>query len=65
MGKGKSSGPDKVTRDSASILGLGIGEVHKTTIHKGGATYTGKGTTCDAADKEAGDKYRHGYKDRV
>lgn len=60
----KSSKPDKVSRDSASFFGTGIGEVHKTTIHKGGSTYTGKGTSRDAADKEAGDKYRKGYKDR-
>jgi hypothetical protein len=63
MGK-KGSKPDKVSRQSASFLGLGIGEAHKTTIHKGGATYSGKGTTKNAADKAAGDKYRKGYKDR-
>jgi hypothetical protein len=62
--KNKGSAPDKVTRDSASIFGL-FGEVHKTTIHKGGSTYTGKGTSREAADKEAGEKYRHGYRDRV
>lgn len=65
MGTKKGSEPDKISRDSASVLGLGIGEVYKTTIHKGGATYTGKGTSREAADKEAGDKYRKGYKDRT
>ncbi len=60
----KGSDPDRVSRQSASIFGLGIGEAHKTTIHKGGATYSGKGTSRSAADKEAGDKYRKGYKDR-
>lgn len=59
----KGSTPDKITRDSASILGI-FGEVHKTTVHKGSSTYTGKGTSREAADKEAGDKYRQGYKDR-
>lgn len=39
--------------------------IYKTTIHKGGATYTGKGTSREAADKETGDKYRKGYKDRT
>ena len=63
MGK-KGSDPDRVSRQSASFLGTGIGEVHKTTIHKGGATYSGKGTSKSAADKAAGDKYRKGYKDR-
>jgi hypothetical protein len=41
-----------------------IGEVHKTTIYKGGATYSGKRTTRSAADKAAGDNYRKGHKDR-
>jgi len=60
----KKSDPDKISRYSASVLGLGIGEVHKTTIHKDGSTYSGKGTTKSAADKAAGDKYRKGNKDR-
>lgn len=64
MHKGKGSKPDKVTRESASFLGTGIGEAHQTTIHKGGATYTGKGVSKEAADREAGSKYRKGQKDR-
>jgi hypothetical protein len=31
----KDSRTDKVSRMSASFLGTGIGEAHKTTIHKG------------------------------
>lgn len=57
-------GPDKVTRVSASIFGTGIGEVHKTIIHKGNSTYSAKGVTKKGADKAAGDNYRKGYKDR-
>jgi len=63
MGR-KDSKPDGVRRDSASFLGTGIGEVHKTTIRKGNSTYTGKGASKEAADKAAGDKYRKGHKDR-
>lgn len=59
----KGSDPDRISRQSASIFGLGLGEAHKTTIHKGGATYSGKGTTKEAADKAAGDNYRKGIKD--
>jgi hypothetical protein len=60
----KESRPDKVSRFSASFLGTGIGEAHETKIHKGGATYTGKGVSRSGADKAAGDKYRKGDKDR-
>lgn len=60
----KGSSPDKVSRMSASFLGTGIGEAHKTTIHKGGATYSGKGVSRSEADKKAGDNYRKGRKDR-
>jgi hypothetical protein len=60
----KDSRPDKVSRMSASFLGTGIGEAHKTTIHKGGTTYSGKGVSRGGADKAAGDKYRKGQKDR-
>jgi hypothetical protein len=49
---------------SASFLGTGIGEAHKTTIHKGGSTYSGKSTSRSDADKKAGDAYRKGHKDR-
>jgi hypothetical protein len=64
VGKDKGSKPDKVSRDSASFLGTGIGEAHKTTIEKGDSKYSGKGTSREAADKQAGDKYRKGSKDR-
>ena len=64
MSKSKGSKPDKVTRESASFLGTGIGEAHKTTIHKVGSKYSGKGTSREAADKQAGDRYRKGRKDR-
>lgn len=64
MSKSKGRRPDKVSRESASFLGTGIGEVHKTTIHQGGTTYSGKGTSKEQADKQAGDRYRTGHKDR-
>jgi hypothetical protein len=64
VGKSNGSKPDKVSRDSASFLGTGIGEAHKSTIHKGGSKYSGRGTSRDAADKKAGDSYRKGHKDR-
>jgi hypothetical protein len=64
MSKSKGGKPDKVSRESASFLGTGIGEAHKTTIHKGGSTYSGKWTSKEAADKQAGDRYRKGHKDR-
>ena len=60
----KGSRPDKVSRMSASFLGTGIGEAHKTTIHKGGTTYSGKGVSRSGADKVAGDNYRKGHKDK-
>jgi len=63
MGK-KGSDPDKVSRMSASLFGTGIGEAHKTTIHKGSSTYSGKSTSKSDADKKAGDAYRKGHKDR-
>jgi len=50
----RKSDPDKVTHDSASFLGTGIGEAHSTTIHKGGKTYTGKGVSREQANREAG-----------
>ena len=59
----KSSRPDKLRR-SASFLGTGIGEAHQTTIHKGGAPYTGKGVSKSGADQVAGDFYRKGSKDK-
>ena len=60
----KGSSPDKVSRMSASFLGTGIGEAHKTTVHKGGTTYSGKGVSRSEADKKAGDNYRKGRKDK-
>ena len=49
----KESRPDKVSRMSASFLGTGIGEAYETKIHKGGATYTGKGVSRSGVQHRA------------
>lgn len=69
MSKDKDdSAPDSVNRSSESripgdITHLG-GEIHHTEIEKGSNTYTGHGWTREEADKNAGDKYREGDKDK-
>lgn len=64
MGNSDKGAPDKIKRESASFLGTGLGEAHKTTIHKGGSTYTGKGFNREQADRNAGENYRKGRKDK-
>jgi hypothetical protein len=56
--------PDRITRDTASFLGTGLGKAYSTTVHKGGHRFTGHAWSRDKADKKAGEKYRRGEKDR-
>jgi len=54
--------PDNVTHSSEFVLGHKL-TVDKTTIEKGGETYTGYGWDREEADKNAGEKYNRGDKD--
>jgi hypothetical protein len=60
--------PDSVNRSSEAAIPGDIGhlgpEIHKTELEKGSATYTGHGWTQEEADKNAGDRYRDGVKDK-
>ena len=56
------SEPDKVTRGTEFTISHHP-FMDKTTIHKDDKTYTGYGWDREQADKNAGDKYRHGDSD--
>jgi hypothetical protein len=58
------SDPDRVTRDTASFLGTGLGKAYSTTVGKGRKTYTGHGWTRKDADRRAGEKYQRGEEDK-
>lgn len=62
----RKSDPDSVTHDSfwGAFLPIPGTEVHTTTIHKDEDTYTGYGWSRSQSDKEAGDKYRDGERDK-
>jgi hypothetical protein len=62
----RKSDPDHVSRSSCwgAILPIPGTEIHTTTISKDNDTYTGYGWSRSESDKEAGDKYHDGQKDR-
>ncbi len=62
----KKSAPDAITHNSffGAFLPIPGTKVHETTVRKGDNTYTGYGNTRQEADKNAGDKYREGSKDK-
>ena len=62
----KEKEPDKVTHEvEGSIPFIPIGPmIHTTTIHKDGETYTGHGWSEEEANKDAGEKFSKGEKDR-
>ncbi len=67
MAKDKS--PDKCTHSTESPLPFGVDlglldPIHKTKIEKDGETYTGYGWTEKESNKNAGEKYNKGQKDR-
>lgn len=65
MSKKGDKEPDKVTHDTFSALWPGFGPlIHVVTIHKDDATYTGYGYSEEEANKEAGEKYSKGDKDK-
>ena len=55
--------PDKVTHDSEFVIGHKP-YVEVTKIEKDGETTTGLGWTREEADKNAGEKYSRGEKDK-
>jgi hypothetical protein len=62
----KKSDPDAVTHNSfwGAFLPIPGTEVHETTIQKDDDNYTGYGSSREEADKNAGEKYREGRKDK-
>ncbi len=64
MSKSKDDkAPDKVTHETEFVIGHRL-FFDKTIIHEDGDTYTGYGWDKDRADKNAGEKYSRGEKDR-
>jgi len=63
----KKNKPDKVTHKTTSSLPLmppGIGpQIHEVTIEKKGRKVTGTGWSRQAAEQEAGNRYRRGESD--
>jgi hypothetical protein len=63
----KNSEPDKVSHSSSGrVPGTGDlgGTIHETTVEKGGDKYTGYGSSREEADRNAGEKYSRGEKDK-
>lgn len=64
MGKDNKK-PDSLTRKTEFVVAPSLSPwLEKTVIKKGGDTFTGYGWTREEADKNAGDRFRKGAKDK-
>ena len=59
----KDSDPDSVTHTKEVWIPI-LSEPDKTIIRKDSDTYTGYGWSREQADRNAGEKYRNGEKDK-